>query len=46
VAASTGCTVVEVPGADHSLELPGDLDGTLTALAAVLARVGAHLDAL
>ncbi|WP_219412749.1 hypothetical protein [Pseudonocardia nigra] len=45
-AASTGCTVVEVPGADHSLELPGDLDGTLTALAAVLARVGAHLDGL
>jgi hypothetical protein len=45
-ARATGAAVFEVPGADHSLELPGDLDGTLSVLAAVLSRLGAQLDAL
>jgi hypothetical protein len=45
-AAATGAAVFEVPGADHSLERPGDLDGTLAVLAAVLERIGAQLDAL
>ena len=44
-AAATGAMVFEVPGGDHSLERPGDLDATLAALAAVLARVTEHLDA-
>jgi hypothetical protein len=44
-AGATGATVVEVPGADHSLERPGDLDGTLAVLSTVLARVAAELDA-
>lgn len=42
-AAATGAAVHEVPGADHSLELPGDLTGTLDVLADVLSRVEAHL---
>ena len=45
-AAATGAGVFEVVGADHSLERPGDLDGTLAALAAVLTRMAAQLDAL
>jgi hypothetical protein len=45
-ATATGAAVFEVPGVDHSLERPGDLDGTLAALAAVLSRVAAHLDAV
>jgi hypothetical protein len=45
-AAATGAAVFEVPGADHSLERPGDLDGTLAALTAVLARITAQLDSL
>jgi hypothetical protein len=42
-AAATGAAVLEVPGADHSLERPGDLDATLAILAGVLSRVVAHL---
>jgi hypothetical protein len=45
-AAATGAEVFEVPGADHSLERPGDLDGTLSALSAVLTRMAAQLDVL
>jgi hypothetical protein len=45
-AAATGAAVFEVPGADHSLERPGDLHGTLEVLAAVLARMEAQLTAL
>lgn len=45
-AAATGAAVFEVPGADHSLERPGDLDGTLEALAAVLSRMEARLAGL
>lgn len=44
-AGATGAAVLEVPGADHSLERPGDLDGTLAVLSTVLARVAAELDA-
>jgi hypothetical protein len=43
-ATATGATVFEVSGVDHSLERPGDLDATLAALTAVLARVTEHLD--
>jgi hypothetical protein len=45
-AAATGAEVLEVPGADHSLELPGDLEGTLSVLSTVLTRMSAHMDAL
>jgi hypothetical protein len=45
-AAATGAAVLEVPGADHSLERPGDLNGTLDVLAAVLSRIDAQLTAL
>jgi len=45
-AAATGAAVFEVPGVDHSLERPGDLNGTLDVLAAVLARMDAQLTAL
>lgn len=44
--AATGCVALEVPAADHSLEVPGDLEATLAALRAVLAAVADHLDAL
>jgi hypothetical protein len=42
-AAATGAAVFEVPGADHSLECPGDLNGTLEVLSAVLARMETQL---
>lgn len=42
-AAATAAAVFEVPGADHSLERPGDLTGTLDVLRDVLSRVDAHL---
>ena len=42
-AAATGAAVLEVPGADHSLERPGDLHGTLDVLASVLSRMDEHL---
>jgi hypothetical protein len=42
-AAATGAAVLEVPGADHSLERPGDLTGTLEILAAVLSEIDAQL---
>jgi hypothetical protein len=45
-ARATGAAVFEVPGADHSLERPGDLDGTLAVLATVLSRIAVQLDAL
>jgi hypothetical protein len=45
-AAATGAAVFEVPGADHSLERPGDLNGTLDVLAGVLSRMDAHVTAL
>jgi hypothetical protein len=45
-AAATGAAVLEVPGADHSLERPGDLSGTLEVLSAVLSRIDAQLSAL
>jgi hypothetical protein len=45
-AGATGAAVFEVPGADHSLERPGDLESTLGMLSAVLTRVAAQLDAL
>jgi hypothetical protein len=45
-AAATGAVVFEVQGADHSLERPGDLNGTLEMLSAVLSRIDAHLTAL
>ena len=45
-AAATGAEVFEVPGADHSLERPGDLDTTLAVHSAVLTRIAARLDAL
>jgi len=45
-AAATGAAVLEVPGADHSLERPGDLNGTLEVLPAVLSRIDTHLTAL
>ncbi|MFC5230332.1 hypothetical protein [Pseudonocardia zijingensis] len=35
-----------MPGADHSLERPGDLKGTLDVLAGVLSRIEAHLGEL
>jgi hypothetical protein len=44
-AAATGAAVFEVPGADHSLECPGDLSGTLEMLSAVLSRMDAELAA-
>jgi hypothetical protein len=43
-AAATGAGVLEIPGADHSLERPGDLAGTLDVLSTVLGRIGAQLD--
>jgi hypothetical protein len=43
-AAATGAAVLEIPGADHSLERPGDLTGTLEVLSTVLGRIGAQLD--
>jgi hypothetical protein len=45
-AAATGAAVFEVPGADHSLERPGDLNGTLEVLSSVLSRIEAQLAAL
>ncbi|AEG43105.1 hypothetical protein L600_000100000360 [Isoptericola variabilis J7] len=39
VAARSGARVVEVPGADHSLEVPGDWRRSLGALAEVTAAV-------
>jgi hypothetical protein len=45
-AAATGAAVMEVPGADHSLERPGDLTGTLEVLTAVLSRIDARLSEL
>jgi hypothetical protein len=42
-AAATGAAVLEVPGADHSLERPGDLTGTLEVLSTVLSRIDAQL---
>jgi hypothetical protein len=45
-AAATGAAVFEVPGADHSLERPGDLNGTLEVLATVLSRIDAQVTAL
>jgi hypothetical protein len=45
-ATATGAAVFEVPGADHSLERPGDLDGTLDVLSTVLTRIAAQLDVL
>ncbi|GAA5130107.1 hypothetical protein [Pseudonocardia adelaidensis] len=42
-AAATGAEVFEVPGADHSLERPGDLTGTLDVLSTVLSRIDARL---
>lgn len=45
-AAATGAAVFEVPGADHSLERPGDLNGTLEVLSAVLSRIDAQLATL
>jgi hypothetical protein len=45
-AAATGAAVYEVPGADHSLEWPGDLHGTLEVLSAVLTRMETQLAAL
>jgi hypothetical protein len=44
-AAATGAAVFEVPGADHSLERPGDLHGTLEVLSAILTRMEAQLAA-
>jgi hypothetical protein len=44
-AAATGADVFEVPGADHSLERPGDLAGTLEVLSTVLSRIDAQLTA-
>ena len=45
-AAATGAAVFEVPGVDHSLERPGDLNGTLEVLSAVLSRIDAQLAVL
>lgn len=45
-AAATGAAVLEVRGADHSLERPGDLTGTLEVLATVLSRIETQLSAL
>jgi hypothetical protein len=45
-AAATGAAVFEVPGVDHSLERPGDLNGTLEVLSSVLSRMEAQLAAL
>ena len=45
-AAATGAAVFEIPGADHSLERPGDLNGTLEVLFSVLSRMEAQLAAL
>jgi hypothetical protein len=45
-AAATGAAVFEIPGADHSLERPGDLNGTLEVLSSVLSRMEAQLAAL
>lgn len=45
-AAATGAAVFEVPGADHSLERPGDLTGTLEVLSTVLSRIDAQLTVL
>jgi hypothetical protein len=42
-AAPTRAALFEVPGADHSLECPGDLNGTLEVLSAVLARMETQL---
>ncbi|MGH2953312.1 MAG: alpha/beta hydrolase [Solirubrobacterales bacterium] len=36
----------EIEGADHSLELPGDVSGSLDALRTVTARIGAFLEGL
>lgn len=45
-AAVTGAEVFEVAGADHSLERPGDLAGTLEVLSTVLSRMDARLTTL
>ncbi len=45
-AAATGAAVLEVPGADHSLERPGDLTGTLEVLKTVLSRLETRISEL
>ena len=45
-AARSGQRVLEVPAADHSVEVPGDVDASLRALHAVVAEAGDFLDAL
>ncbi|GAA0315348.1 alpha/beta hydrolase [Kineococcus aurantiacus] len=45
-ARGSGQRVLEVPGADHSLEVAGDLDASLRVLRTVLAAVGEFLDDL
>ncbi|HYF71194.1 MAG TPA: hypothetical protein VD864_00155 [Nocardioides sp.] len=45
-ARSTGAQVLELPGADHVLELPGDPAGTARLQAQVVAEVGSFLASL
>ena len=44
-AAATGARLISVPGAGHSLTLPGDWRGSLALQADILADVAGHVDA-